>query len=290
MLCCSTLFRRNYRLSLKYPALVSYNKLPWETLAPDSPQLHRFLAPLYQHILTLAATTLVPRLMMEEHPQVSPAERMRVMPGLLYLMRESAGSTSSSSSPAGLALPDGFASHLVLDTVSKQFYGPMEMAVGPVRDVHVLTSDDLQLLGLALRIRFTRCTPLPNSSLQSPTQSSSTTPLVSLFHFFRPHRSPAEVTHPLQRFLAQHRPAKMDLLSFACDAAEWCPKLQPPSPEERFSSSATESPVSPTPSFPRASMAPYAPPQSYLMGLAERLAVRPGDCFGRRSLMWGHWF
>lgn len=315
---CTLIVRRNYRLSLKYPALVSYNKLPWETLAPDSPALHQHLGPYYQHILELASTTFIPRLLLPNHPAVAPSQRMRVLPGMIYMVLDGGvGSTqmteTSSSGPSGAAAPPGFTRHSILDTVSLQHYSHIHHCVSKVQHVHLLTSEDLKLLCLQLTLQTPfhipcqmgsslavgvapppgsgdgEATGLPAPSVVYPTAAQSTSPSaatsLSLFHYFRPHRSPAELTRPLERFLSQHKPCTDDLVArFAASDSQWVPVLQPPKRAVTGKGKTGGVPVV------RATMPSYRPPQSYLMGLAERLAVRPGDCFGRRSLMWGHWF
>eukprot|EP00796_Vickermania_ingenoplastis_P011402 gene11402-7907_t len=258
---CAVL-RRNYRLSLKYPALVSYNKLPWETLAPESPAIHQHLAPHLAQVLRLAAVTSIPRFHRAAHPVVDEAHRMRVLPGAVYVLS------------ARAAPPEGFEPHRIADTVSLQYYGDLHHRIGALDAVDLLVSSDLHLLGLQLHFNAPLHLPLhPSSSLSAATAAGGG---VSLFHFFLPHRSPADLTRPLERFLRQHRPHTEGLIAtFGAGSADWVPQLQPPKRQ---------------PDTRRASMPAYSPPQSYLMGLAERLAVRPGDAFGKRGLMWGHWF
>lgn len=172
---------------------------------------------------------------------------------------------------------------------------------------------------------------------------------ISLYHYFRPHRSPQELTRPLEHLLALHRPARDGVhwcqpsarycgyssstinpnkqqsfctllpqdqsewtmtsphcqFSTVCDGSgetlgcveelplNWEPVLQPPmrTLPSGYLPGSGEQNGSNRFQRPWESLMPkYTPPTSYLMGLAERLAVRPGDCFGRRSLMWGHWF
>lgn len=263
---------RNFRLAIKYPALVSYNKLPWETLAPDSPSLHRHVAPFYTHVMQLAASAFIPRLVLGSHIETESSRRMQLLPGKLYLLR-------------GDEAPRGFTPHLVQEPESLQHYGPLVSAVGSLASVKLHTSDDLQLL--CLQLTFT--SPLsiahqPGSSIATAgalkgTESPGEEPPWSLYHFFRPNRSPTEVTQPLERLLRHTLYTAPIICSSSATSspqqeADWVPVLQAPA---RCKST-------------KATMAPYRPPQSYLMGLAERLAVRPGNCFGRRSLMWGHWF
>lgn len=279
---------------LKYPSLVSYNKLPWVTLAPDAPALHRHLTPLYEHILKLASATFIPRLVQESHPAVTAEQRLRVLPGMLYLLPVPAEAAPSSSVLATAAVPEGFSDHLITDSVSLQYYGPVERHIGAVAGVDLLTSEDLRLVGLHVCFRTPLRIPIQQGSslslaVERGTATASST--LSLYHFFRPHQSPATLTRPLERFLATHRPNTEEILcslglaatssssssSRSNGTASWTPCLQPP---KRLGHSKKK----------MAAMPEYRPPQSYLMGLAERLAVRPGDCFGRRSLMWGHWF
>lgn len=432
---------RSGRLSLKYPSLVSYNKLPWETLSPDSPDLHQYLAPMYQHVLQLATSSgHIPRLVrtsrslspsaggvLSAHPAYTTAERMQILPGMVYIMLQYPSSASpldnvdgspngDENSPSTSSFlfppPPGFVRHAVVqDSVSLQYYGQIHHQVGPLRmhgkdegndpgsGVFLLTSEDLQLLCVELSLRFPLHLPcLPGSSLDVALQASSLTSSVennnptqqpeedhynkerrepsltphpvkeratakpkdsfvdqeddapthhrhasnringtskdhlpvaiTLYHYFRPNRSRQELTKPLERLLALHRPIGEEALwwwsptstsssthfpsylsmntknaSFPGwkgvkdDENDWEPVLQPPN----RSLSSPQSPVLATGNEvegnlhrqkrPQKSYMPeYRPPTSYLMGLAERLAVRPGDCFGRRSLMWGHWY
>ncbi|EPY39570.1 hypothetical protein AGDE_04358 [Angomonas deanei] len=133
----------------------------------------------------------------------------------------------------------------------------------------MLISDDLKLLCLAVSFDNTTAVT-PKSALDGVGNNPSDG--FCLYHYFRPNRPVNELTRPLDRFYV-HRPTSSvldDLLS-----QQWTPKLNPPTRDKSKK-------VSPLPA--------YNPPQSYLMGLAERLAVIPGNSFGRRSLMWGHWF
>lgn len=443
MFCLTFCRHRSARLALKYPALVSYNKLPWETLAPDSPALHQHLAPLYYHILKLSTCSslfrslvrtsrqlpphsLVPSL----HPTCSPAHRMQVFPGMVYIMLQYPShldkdnnniihpdntASSSSSSFCLTSSPPGFLRHAVVqDSVSLQYYGPIHHQVGSIMNtsirnnnsadnhdvdgsgggsggVFLLTSEDLQLMGIELTLQFPlHLSCLPGSSLDIAMRASSlppyrkdedggrgeergrgggtevsfhdsgseaiptppshignsTTPLsretsrgipphpagvnflrhprvlrptaISLYHYFRPHRSPQELTRPLEHLVSHHRPAEEAgwWTNPHCSSSsrdhhnakgmtdrlemDWEPILQPPNrgaPPTSFCSSSCTTSGRSDANGPRRNeysrglfMPPYRPPSCYLMGLAERLAVRPGDCFGRRSLMWGHWF
>lgn len=441
MLRISFRYSRRGRFSLKYPSLVSYNKLPWETLSPDSPDLHQYLAPMYQHVLQLATSSgHIPWLVrtsrsvsssaggiLSAHPAYTTAQRMQILPGMVYIMLQYPSSASPSDDVVGSSNgddtspstssflfppPPGFVRHAVVqDSVSLQYYGQIHHQVGslrmhgkeesndPASGVFLLASEDLQLLCLELTLRFPLHLPcLPGSSLDVALRASSLastaenknpaqepeealhrkemreprTPehpfrdsatvktkgsfvdqendapahhpnqrheihgassdhfpeAISLYHYFRPNRSRQELTKPLERLLALHRPIGEEALwwwspmsvssSTLChshfsrevkrtsfphwegvkdDETDWEPVLQPPN--RTFSS--PDSPVLLTGHAqegslqrhkrPRKSYMPeYKPPTSYLMGLAERLAVRPGDCFGRRSLMWGHWY
>lgn len=250
---------KNFRLSLKYPSLVSYNKLPWEVINHETPALHMHLAPQYEQVLTLAATTNVPHLAQQAHPKVAEAQRLQVLPGMLYVS-------------AGEALPSGFTAHDVTDPTVLQYYGTLSHTIAPVRRVRMLTSDDLRLLCIAVTFEDTLLSSVRAASL-AQVGTGGKSPF-TLYHYFRPNRPVSELTRPLERYF-QHRP-RLAMLSAYMGGEQWTPRLNAP---KRTGSKKTAMP-----------MAPYNPPQSYLMGLAERLAVIPGSSFGRRGLMWGTWF
>ncbi|KAH9584216.1 hypothetical protein LSM04_004077 [Trypanosoma melophagium] len=259
---------RRFQYNTKYPALVSYNKLPWEVINHETPQFHMHVAPHYEQILTLAASTQVPHLVSTTHMQVPPEHKLRLLPGLLYTLN-------------GEAPPDGFTAHRVEDPTALQYYGNLNSRIAHVLAVRMFVSDDLRLLCNSITFRTPLYLPVaPHASLASlvgtagnkMTKNTSASVLVfTLYHYARPNRPPSELQ--LEKYYI-HKPRAFVLAEFSASSkTAWEPKLQAPKRTKR---------VTPLP--------PYKPPQSYLMGLAERLGVVPGSCFGRRSLMWGHWF
>lgn len=277
---------KSFRLNLKYPSLISYHKLPWETIQHDTTQLHMHAAPHFEQLLTVAATTHIPHLTVEHHPTVSPAEQLRLLPGVVYL--KGRGPTGATE------LPEGFTSYTISDPSCLQYYGRLHRRIAGLQTVQLLTSGDLRLLCLSLHFDKVLTDALAEGSSLAKVSAPGG---FSLFHFFRPNRPANELTRPFEKYFV-HRPTLHLFNSFdshplqqkrrdnhphrpppddaAAAATSWAPVLQIP---RRASGKAA---VTPLP--------PYRPPQSYLMGLAERLAVRPGDSFGRRSLMWGTWF
>ncbi|CBZ24045.1 conserved hypothetical protein [Leishmania mexicana MHOM/GT/2001/U1103] len=259
---------RSFRANLKYPSLVSYNKLPWEVVNHDSTKLHMHLAPNYEQLLTLAAVTDVPHLTLASHLIVSEAERLRVMPGVVYLLGGQAAHEN----------PSGFTAYRIADPTSLQYYGRIHHNLAPIRRVDMCTSADLRLLCLAMHFDGVLTNTSAGSTLDGVTTASQEG-CFSLFYFFRPNRPANELTQPFEKFY-QHRPSLASLDAFNAaspgKAESWTPVLQVP---RRTAERARLTPAE-----------PYRPPQNYLMGLAERLGVRPGNCFGRRSLMWGTWF
>ncbi|KAK7201835.1 hypothetical protein NESM_000250500 [Novymonas esmeraldas] len=262
--CTSGVWGRSFRMSIKYPSLVAYNKLPWEVVNHDSTQLHMHLAPNLEQLLTLAAVTNVPGLTVAAHPDVPTEERLRVLPGMVYLV----------GGAAAHACPPGFTAYPVADTVSLQYYGRIHHRLAPIKQVDVCTSGDLRLLCLAAHFSAALVDTTTGSSLHRAAAASPDGDF-SLVFFFRPNRPANELTRPFEH-LHQHRPSLKSLDAVDAGAGTWTPVLQVP---RRTAERARLTPA-----------APYRPPQSYLMGLAERLGVRPGGTFGRRSCMWGTWF
>lgn len=266
---------RSFRANLKYPSLVSYNKLPWEVINHETTQLHLHLAPNYEQLLSLAAVTNVPQLALQSHLVVPEAEQLRVLPGMLYLL----------GGAAARAAPPGYTTYAVADPSALQYYGRLHHTIAPIQRIEMCTSADLRLLCLAVHFEGVLANTTEASSLQQVSASSDDGSF-ALFYYFRPNRPANELTRPFERFY-QHRPSLLSLGHLGGAAvtdrsgasppsAAWSPVLQVP---KRAGEKAALTPA-----------APYRPPQSYLMGLAERLAVRPGSSYGRRSLMWGTWF
>ncbi|AAZ11475.1 uncharacterized protein TEOVI_000641800 [Trypanosoma equiperdum] len=260
---------RRFRYNTKFPALVSYNKLPWEVVNHETPQFHMHVAPHYEQLLTLAASSPVPHIISSKHIDVPREHRLRLLPGMLYLLD-------------GDTLPEEFTINRVLDPTALQYYGRLSSQIVTVEAVRMLVSDDLRLLCNCITFKGPLHLPVaPYASLASlrgasqggTTGSETGSNCFTLYHFVRPNRPPKELQ--LEKYYI-HAPCVAPLSEFASNSDErgnWRPRLQAPKRTQR---------ATPLPA--------YRPPQSYLMGLAERLAVVPGGCFGRRSLMWGHWF
>lgn len=251
---------KRFRYNTKYPALVSYNKLPWEILNHETPGFHMHVAPHYEQIFSLAASTQMPHLVSKKHVEVAPEHRQRLLPGMLYILD-------------GDGLPGGFTASRVLDPTALQYYGRLEAAVAPVRAVRMLISEDLRLICNSVTFFGSLRLPVaPHAALASlDSVSQGGGAFFTLFHYVRPNRPPSELQ--LEKYYL-HVPQATSLAEFAATSgADWRPRLQAPRRDKRVTPPVV-----------------YKPPQSYLMGLAERLAVVPGSSFGRRSLMWGHWF
>ncbi|CCW60196.1 unnamed protein product [Phytomonas sp. EM1] len=245
-----------FRTSIKYPSLVSYNKLPWELINHETPALHMYLAPHYQQLLTLASLVQVPHLAAKSHPVLGEHQRLQMLPGMVYFLPHD-------------TIPEGFTPHDVADPTAMQYYGTLTHTIASILRVRLLTSDDLRLLCLAITFEDSLLDVASSSTLELVGAGGKS--IFTFYHYFRPNRPATELTRPLEKYY-QHRPQLTMLGSFA-DGTSWEPRLATPEHTRKL-----------TPPVP------YRPPRSYLMGLAERLAVVPGSCFGRRSLMWGHWF
>ncbi|KEG07427.1 hypothetical protein DQ04_09841010 [Trypanosoma grayi] len=255
--CC---LAKRFRYNTKYPSLVSYNKLPWELLNHETPEFHMHVAPHYEQVLSLATSTQVPHLISKQHLDVPPEHRLRLLPGMLYVLE-------------GDVLPAGFSDRRVLDPTALQYYGRIDSTVASVVAVRMLISDDLRLLCNSVTLRWPPRLPVAPHAALASLQQADANATFTLFHYVRPNRPPSELQLEKYYIHVPHTTALDEFSASNPSGSSWEPRLQAPKRSTR---------VTPLPA--------YRPPQSYLMGLAERLAVVPGSSFGRRSLMWGHWF
>lgn len=259
--CC---MRRNPSGKTKFPSVVSYNRLPWEQLAAHSNKLHEAVSPHYSQLLSLVAQRKLPQLVMQTHIQIPREHQLRLLPGTVYLMAH------TDAIAAAPAIP-GWDKKVVTDSHSTQYYGCGELLHGQaVSEVATFVSPDLRIYCNA--VSFVPKQPhhvVASSSLAEVSAGGSG---FTIFHYYRPNRPASEVVQPLLQFY-RHIPSLSVVGEFA--SGSWSPRLDAP----RRSPTAKVTPNK-----------PFVPPQSYLQGLAERQAVIPGNSFGRRSLMWGHWF
>lgn len=248
----------------KYPALVSYHRLPWEQVAANSYKLHEHVSFHYTQLMTLAASTAVPQLVLSEHIPIPADMQLRLLPGSVYILPNNADGTSASP-------PTWTHKRVVDDSTSTQYYGQLSTTVAPVKEVSTYVSPDLRLYCNAVSFAGRLVVPVaPRAALEEIAKDGRG---FTLFHFYRPNRPPTELTQPLMKYY-KHVPQASALESFM-NKGSWTPRLDAP----RRSATARVTP-----------MKPFVPPQSYLMGLAERKGLQPGASIGRRSLMWGHWF
>lgn len=258
---------RSVRAHTKFPAMVSYHRLPWEQVAANHYRLHEAVAMHYAQLFDLAAQRQIPDLVASQHLQLPEDMMLRLLPGAVYLLPNDANGEP--------LLPDGWTQQPVEDSVATQFYGQVDVRHIGVKRVVTATSPDLRIFCNVVSFDSTsvKKSLAAQSSLSQIVAASGEGRGFSLFHFYRPNRPANEYTKPLMKFF-QHVPQITTVDLFA-KGSKWTPKLDAP----KRSSTAKVTP-----------MKPFVPPQSYLQGLYERQAVIPGHSYGRRSLMWGTWF
>lgn len=245
----------------RFPFVVSYHKLPWEVLAPESTQTHEYLASHYAQLLQRASTTALPELFLSQHIAIPEDRMLRLLPGTLYVL------PGPASTPHGV-----WEERQVTDPASVQYYGTLLHHGVEFVSATSFISSNLRVYCNAVTLLLTGSqAAAPRSSMEALQAEGDG--VFTIYQFYRPNRPLSELTQPLMK-LYQHTPSLQTLDGFA-NQSSWTPKLDAPRR---------------APSTKVKAMKPFVPPQSYLMGLAERKAVIPGSAFGRRSLMWGHWF
>mmetsp|Transcript_53304 Transcript_53304/g.61194 ORF Transcript_53304/g.61194 Transcript_53304/m.61194 type:complete len:267 (-) Transcript_53304:45-845(-) len=256
---------RNMRAHSKFPAMVSYHRLPWEQVSAHHFRLHEAVSMHYAQLFDLAAQRHIPDLVVEQHVVLPEDMTLRLLPGALYLLPNDASGEA--------VLPDGWTKQLVEDSVATQFYGHISSRQLGLKSVATGTSADLRIFCNILTFDSKKQSAYAASSALAQAVEASGDRGFSLFHFYRPNRPANEYTKPLMKYF-QHVPHLATVEAFG-KGSKWTPKLNAP----KRSSSTKATPLK-----------PYVPPQSYLQGLYERQAVTPGNSYGRRSLMWGTWF
>ena len=326
------MFRRSAALSFntygfknKYPALVSYNKVPWLMLAADSPQLHKLVTGHYAQLLKLASLAPVPHLLVDGHPDhISASRHLYTLPSTIYIVPGVGGSSSSTSADGSNPFaPFGWAGKAVEDSVAMQYYAQLEGSATTtnsalkVRSVVVFKSDDLRLICNAVSFEGgSKIVANSNSTLAQMAAGTSnvtgasgsslvTLPDFTLYHYFRPNRAPQEMTRPFEKFY--RFPAETQTAATVADSVD--SKVNGMFTKVNLSvftsggggekpawSPVFETPVERSkkiPNSPAGTLTPFArftPPTSYLPPLPERLAISPGGCFGRRDHQWGTYF
>jgi hypothetical protein len=251
---------RRFGYSSKYPSVVSYNKLPWNVIRADSSEVHEYCAPQYVKLFRLAAQAMLPQLILPGHPRVPADKQLQLLPGMMYFLPGEGIEldTALGWAPCTAQLPDE----------SLQFYDQLVRDVCQVSDVNVYKSGDLRLMCTAFTVTRWKVPVSRGSSLAELGGTGAGT----FFHYFRPNRPHSELMAAFSRYNASF--PVMDTLE-AFQDTRWAPVLG-----RRKNDGGVR--ASPMPTF--------VPPTSYLTPPPERLGISPGGSFGRRSVMWGHWF
>jgi hypothetical protein len=291
-----------YRFFKKYPYLVSYNRVPWNLIEAGSEQAHRVAAPLYRRLLLAAAAGPMPTLVASGHPVVPRELQLQHLPGLYYVVPQSAAQLADiTAADAAVAASDadaaeasavagsipwapfGWAGGATRDPMALSHYGPLHRDVAAVRGVYEFRSPDLRMLCTAVVLGPLRTpTGSANAALHKAGAKLATSGAEAtgaagyvLFHFYRPNRTPKELAAPFRHLKDAVAPESGVLSALASGA--WTPRLTRPA---TLAAGARKT-ASPMPAISVPSSSPY--------GLPERDGLRPGDAFGCRSRMWGHW-
>lgn len=252
---------RRFGYSTKYPSVVSYNKLPWNVVKADSSEVHECCVPEYVKLFRLAAQAQLPQLTLAGHPPMPADKQLQLLPGMMYFL------------PGKGVEPDAALGwepcSAQLSEDSLQFYDQLVRDVCQVKGVNVYKSGDLRLMCTTFTVLNWKVHVAEHSSVADLGGTSSTS---TFFHYFRPNRPHSELVAAFSRWQASF-PALDTLQAFS--QTTWTPVLG----RRKNDSNVRASPM-PT----------FVPPTSYLPPPPERLGISPGGSFGRRSLMWGHWF
>ena len=303
---CAT-FRRShtsspihFKYERRYPYLVAFHQLPWNTVEPGTHKAHKLLAPHYQQLLKVAATGVVPLpgFVLPAHPDLPADKALSWYPGMVYALPleppqlptplpaaapATLGDDATEGVTANVAewMPSGWTSKRVSDPLTLGHYGPMDATLAPLRGVYELTSADMRIVGNAVafgrphfaaggasnkkKVDWSAVAVTGTSSLGSLGKETGG---FALFHFYRPNRAPSELTKPLEKFYVHG--ADTSVLD-GLDEGAWSP-----APAVR---PAGEQPAKPMPK--------YTAPVTPQYGLPDREAQLPGDTFGHRDRQWG---
>eukprot|EP00760_Papus_ankaliazontas_P011690 PhM_4_TR1496/c0_g1_i1/m.2058 len=243
----------------KYPYVIEFHKLPWKCIPPSSALAHEHGSFYYQQILDLATRSNMPSLVNDFHPTVAEDRMGTLLPGSVYIVPE-VRTLLEVESEWG---PYNWQGTQVVNDMFTTYYGGISSQIAPLQEVWEFMSPDLKLLCTAL------CFGVPTAECESDSslsQLKTNNKDFVLFHFYRPNRPVSEFVRPLEKFFVQK--PKLDFLS-GLDAFE-----------------PVELPVR-SPNVKAKEMAAFIPPTSFMSGIPEREALKPGDCIGTRRNAWG---
>lgn len=281
-----------WKYNRRYPYLISFHQLPWNTVDAGSEKAHKLLAPHYKRLLELACTrtNLLSKFILDSHPAIGSTDSAhQLLPGLVYgiplagypsdlpsnLPRSqmTLGSIEQNEKDEKDWMPSwapkSWTAHRVSDPISLGHYGPIDHHVARVQAVFELKSPDLRLLCNTCFLQLPhKSRNVDKFSIFGQLQAQSDIAVLALFHYYRPNRPPSELCKPFEKY---YSPATD--LSILDELSSGWRETQDTRPLD-------ERPVQP--------MAPYVPPVTPQYGLPDREAQLPGDCFGHRDRQWGH--
>ena len=286
--------QQHWKYNRRYPYLVAFHQLPWNTIEPSSDALHKLLAPNLNQLVTAATAHghRIPRLCLSQHPSVAPERALALWPGTIYILVHPTTSGAEELT-AGVPHSGGeqdtrkpqWKTKKVTSPTALAHYGPLRMVTASHSPtVYELMSNDLRLCGVAVQFdpnidgsdtdRETR-TQKHHIHAESSvgTAFGKTVPSSSsftLYYYYRPNRVPSELVKPFEKFYVPSPTPGASLLQGLVDE-NWAP-------------AAKTRPLGETPAAP---MPDYKPPTTPQYGLPDREAQLPGDCFGHRARQWG---
>ena len=286
----------------KFPTLISFNKFPWMIVQPGDSSFHTIMGQHYQQLLALATRRYLPAITPNVnnktgsniHPihDLPPSKWAFTLPNMHYLIphvdlkpKETPVILSNEQLPSEYTPETSYQSYLPTppldwdqETIEKHLYchsyGCLENSLFGIESVSLYRSPDLKLYANCITFRSKYQNPAvaeENSTIYKVSGNMSHG--FSIFHYYRPNRSPAELAKPFIKYYV-HLPD----IHIIPDQKDWVPQKQI-SYSERVLKKQKAKPM------------PYEPPTSYLHGLPEKEGIIPGgNCFGSRDLQWGfHW-
>lgn len=297
----------NFRSRKRWPYMVHHNKLPWNTVEPGTELSHKILAPCFLRLIQSASMMHINGLVMNSSnsgtsnlPNIPEDQWLFALPASTFVVPVSNTSSDAKKlvitdededeekveSKASSLAPYEWFGKRVVDEMCLTHYGPIAATVAPVLEVAEFRSPDLRIICNAIRLgNFYDSFQIHSKSSLAASRSTTTTTNnknsssnLCVYHFYRPNRAPSEMESAFKQFLRStiERPDLSALEEVVAQGAAFKPTTT-----RKVSGNASAS-ASPMPQI--------SVPTSPQYGLIEREAIRPGDTFGCRSRVWGHFW
>ena len=265
----------NYFYNKKFPNMVSFHKMPWKTIKPGDTSYHTVIAEHLEQTLKVASHIRTPNLFAAEHIDVPEEQWLSLLPNTMYILQQVEPIAKLPDDLEEETLPEEQLSWAPLGWIGRrlphhihvQAYGGLASRIGDVDAIHHFTSPDLRLCCSALTISKLYNKPDDRSSLAPFYKEKQP---FTFFHFYRPNRSPSEITRPFEKYYVHY--ADLSVLNSIVSDSSWTPVLEQPKAAHAKQSVAKM---------------PFKTPTTYALGLNDHLGIIPGSCFGTRNNQWG---